>query len=241
VIRNYRQNPIGDATLLFLGVAGVVLAIILDAIAYRKLSSGGKTTVKGIVLSLLCGALMGFFYEFVARTMPKNVADWGRTDYAGLLTPYTALVLFALGLFVSSFVFNTLVMIKPFSGPPVPLGDYVRKGSPRLHIVGILGGMIWGTGMSLNIIASGAAGPAISYGLGQGATMIAAFWGVFIWREFKAAPRGTNKLLTAMFVCFLVGLGLIVYANAASKGKAETPAAVPATQAMLVGTGVNHG
>ena len=67
--------------------------------------------------------------------------------------------------------------------------------------------------MSFNIIASGAAGPAISYSLGQGATMIAALWGVFIWKEFKGAPKGTNLLLGFMFGFFIIGLGLIIMAR----------------------------
>ena len=82
-----------------------------------------------------------------------------------------------------------------------------------MHLTGILGGIIWNIGMSFSIIASGQAGFAISYGLGQGATMVAALWGVFVWKEFAGAPRGTNKLLTAMFVSFIVGLSLIVYAR----------------------------
>ena len=104
----------------------------------------------------------------------------------------------------------------PFTGKPVPLMDYFTKGNARLHIVGILGGMIWGVGMSFAIVAGDKAGYAISYGLGQGATMVAALWGVFIWREFQTAKPGTNRLLALMFLMFVVGLSLIVYANAAS-------------------------
>jgi glucose uptake protein len=103
-------------------------------------------------------------------------------------------------------------MKKPFVGQPVSFSDYF-KGSFATHLVGILGGIIWGIGMSFNIIASGRAGFAISYGLGQGATMIAAFWGVFIWKEFRDAPPGTSKLIAAMFGCFLVGLALIILAR----------------------------
>ena len=108
---------------------------------------------------------------------------------------------------------NTIVMMKPFVGEPVPFGDYFTKGNARLHLVGILGGMIWGVGMSLAIISGDAAGYAISYGLGQGATMVAAMWGVFIWKEFQTARPGTNNLLALMFALFVVGLALIVYAN----------------------------
>ena len=106
-------------------------------------------------------------------------------------------------------------MFKPFSGNKVAPLDYFKKGNTKLHLVGILGGIIWSIGMSFSIIASGEAGFAISYGLGQGATMVAAFWGVFIWKEFKDAPKGTNKLLTMMFACFIIGLSLIIAARIA--------------------------
>jgi len=122
---------------------------------------------------------------------------------------------FSVGLLLSNFVWNTLVMKRPFVGDPVPFGDYVSRGSVRLHAIGILGGIVWGVGMSLSILASGVAGFAISYGLGQGATLVAALWGVFVWREFDAAPPGTNPLLAAMFGSFVIGLALIVFARIA--------------------------
>jgi glucose uptake protein len=104
-------------------------------------------------------------------------------------------------------------MVRPFSGEKVAPLDYFKKGNTKLHLIGILGGAIWGLGMSFSIIASGIAGFAISYGLGQGATMVAAFWGVFIWKEFKDAPEGTNKLITAMFIFFIIGLSAIISAR----------------------------
>ena len=214
VITTYRVDPSGNAAILFLGVGCVAMAVILDALAYKKLpSQGQKTTMKGMVLSVLCGVLMGFFYRWVANSMPSNLADLALPAEAGKLTPYTALVLFALGLFASNFVFNTIVMVKPFAGEPVPLTDYFKKGNPRLHLVGIIGGIIWSVGMSFSILAGDSAGYAISYGLGQGATMIAALWGVFIWKEFKTAPAGTNKLLALMFIFFIVGLTLVITAR----------------------------
>jgi glucose uptake protein len=214
VFMSYREDPSGNPTLLFTGVACVAAAIILDALAYRRLPSAGqKTTAKGIVLSVLCGVLMSQFFVFVQKSMPKPLAEISDAAMAGKLTPYTALVFFALGLFLSSFVFNSLVMMRPFVGEPVPFGDYFRKGNPWLHAVGIVGGMIWGVGMSFAILAGDRAGYAISYGLGQGATMVAALWGVFVWREFKTARSGTSGLLALMFALFIVGLSLIVRAN----------------------------
>lgn len=212
VITNYIGKPDGDPLLLFLGVAFVAIAIIIDAIAYGKLPSedGDKSKkMKGLVLSIIAGIAMGFFYRFVVDSM---VTDFVNPE-VGKLTPYSALVLFSAGLLVSNIIFVTAIMYKPFTGEKVAPLDYFKKGNPKLHFVGIFGGMIWSLGMSLSIIASGAAGPAISYGLGQGATMVAAFWGVYIWKEFKNAPKGTSKLLNIMFVCFIVGLALIIAAK----------------------------
>jgi glucose uptake protein len=210
VVTNYVKMPIGNPVILFLGVAGVVVAIIVDALAYKKLpSESQKTTAKGMLISVAAGVLMGFFYRFVVASMATDFAS----PEAGKLTPYTAVVFFSLGLLLSNFVWNSIVMVKPFVGDPVPFGDYFTKGNLRLHLIGILGGIIWNVGMSFSIMASGAAGPSISYGLGQGATMIAAFWGVFIWKEFNEAPAGTNKLLTLMFAFYLIGLVLIITAR----------------------------
>jgi glucose uptake protein len=209
VVLNYVADPVGNAALLFGGVALVVVAILLDAVAYRKLPGGAAgVSTKGLVLSVACGVLMGFFYRFVAAAMYPNFTQ----PEPGKVGPYAAVLVFSVGIFLSNFIINTFVMKKPFVGTPVSYGDYF-KGSLGTHLTGILGGMIWGVGMSFNIIASGRAGFAISYGLGQGATMVAALWGVFIWKEFRAAPAGTSKLIAAMFACFVVGLALIILAR----------------------------
>jgi glucose uptake protein len=209
VVVYYVATPLGNPVILFIGVALVAVAILLDAIAYRK-HSGGKvsSTTKGIVISILGGILMGFFYRFVAASMVTDFA----VPEAGKLTPYTASVIFALGLLISNFVWNTFFMYKPVSGERATYIDYIKKGSPKLHMIGILGGMIWSLGMTFSIIASEQAGYAISYGLGQGATLIAALWGVFIWKEFGKA-EGLKGLLVAMFLFFLTGLGLIIAAR----------------------------
>jgi glucose uptake protein len=206
VVVNYLANPLGNPTLLFGGVLLVAAAIVLDAAAYRSLPDQGKgVSAKGLVLAILCGILMGFFYRFVASAMSTNF----ETLESGKLSPYTAVFFFALGLFLSNFVFNTWIMKKPFVDSPVAIGEYF-KGSLKIHSIGILGGLIWGLGMMLSILASGQAGFAISYGLGQGATMVAAIWGVFIWKEFAGASKKVNQMLVLMFLCYLVGLVLII-------------------------------
>jgi glucose uptake protein len=210
VITTYIAKPEGNVPMLALGVGCVMIAIVLDALAYKGLAAAGKKApMKGIILSVVAGSLMGWFYSFVAQAM-------GRIDAAtlvleaGKLGPYTAIVLFSAGVLASNFLWNSIAMARPFSGESVSYGDYFTKGNARLHFIGILGGMIWNVGMSFSIIASSAAGPALSYGLGQGATMVGALWGVFIWEEFKDAPRGTGRLLAAMFLLYLIGVGVLI-------------------------------
>jgi glucose uptake protein len=207
VIVNYLgESNHGNSALLFSGVTLVALAIIMDALAYRKLSASGGATSRGILLSLLAGFAMGFFYRFVADSMFK---DFNNPE-AGLLSPYTAVFIFSLGILISNFLWNTIFMYKPFKGEPVKYSMYFKMGSFKLHMIGLLGGIIWCIGMSFNIVASGKAGTAVAYGLGQGATLVSAIWGVFIWKEFARAPKGTNALLAAMFVLFVAGLSLII-------------------------------
>lgn len=210
VFVNYLGAEKGDPLLLFSGVALVMLAIILNAIAYKRKSAGGNAvSSKGIILSVVAGVLMSFFYRFIAASM--DVENFVSPS-AGKMTPYTAVFIFSCGILLSNFLFNTLLMKRPFEGSPVSYADYF-KGKAGTHFVGILGGLIWGLGNSFNLIAAGKAGPAISYGLGQGATLVAALWGVFIWKEFKGSESRTNSLITAMFIFFLIGIGLIIYAG----------------------------
>jgi glucose uptake protein len=184
--------------------------ILLDALAYKRLAGAGqKAPVKGIVSAIASGVIMGCFYKYVVQAMGQ-IDPVAKTLEAGKLSPYTAIVVFSAGMSFSSFLWNSLMMIKPLTGPPVPFGDYLTKGNVRLHLVGILGGMIWNVGMSFSILASGAAGAALSYGLAQGATMIGACWGVFIWKEFRGAPKGTNGLLAAMFMFYVIGLAILI-------------------------------
>jgi glucose uptake protein len=209
VIINYVYAPQGNPSLLFAGVALIVLAIIIDAVAYKKHSiSLKKVSGKGITLSISAGILMALFYRFVASSM----ATVFETPEAGKLTPYSAIFFFSIGVLVSNFIFNYLIMKRPFEGIPLTFKDY-KMGSFAAHLNGVMGGVIWNIGMSMSILASGKAGFAISYGLGQGATLIAALWGVFIWKEFKGASKSVNTLILMMFLAYLAGLALLVYAG----------------------------
>lgn len=202
-VLNYLVTPKGNPWLLFGGVALVVIAIIFDALAYRKLLGGGKASSRGIILSVLCGIGMGLFYPLVAKALTGS----------GHMEPYTVALIFAVGALVSTFPFNFAFMRRPVTGDPVRMRDYFR-GTGALHLWGIVGGLIWGVGTTFNFVASYAqmVGPAASYALGQGATMISAFWGVFIWKEFKGAGREAKLLLVLMFAFFILGLVAVALA-----------------------------
>jgi glucose uptake protein len=222
VLVNYLAQPIGNPILLFLGVALVTAAIVVDAIAYRQLpgqTKGGGT--KGILLSVICGILMGLFYFCVANGMSEKLD----VLEPGKLSPYTAMVLFSLGVVAGHFLCNLSLMINWLTGTELTRPEYF-KGAAKDHVWGILGGCIWAIGMTFNVVAAGEAGFAISYGLGQGATMVAALWGVFIWREFREASLQTNRLLIAMFAAFVLGLVLIILARVVGAGSSETTAAL---------------
>ena len=202
-VASYVQSPRGNATLLAGGVLLVVAAMLLSAMAYSRLPRPkGEGWGKGVLFAVVAGCLMGFFYPELSRAISPGFRT-GQID-PGTLTPYTALALFAVGLLSSNVVVNTIFLM----AAGLSYRDYFR-GSARLHSLGVAGGMIWMLALSLNILASGVAGPAVSYALGQGATLVAAIWGVFIWKEFSAAPAGTATVLGCMFSAYSGGLLLI--------------------------------
>jgi glucose uptake protein len=210
VALNYWSRPEGNAVLLFLGVALIAVAIVLDALAYRRLPGQSRgLSSKGLILSVLCGLLMGSFYWFVAWSMSKDPL----LLESGKLGPYAAVCLFACGVLGSNLIFNQVLMARPFEGPPVTWSDYFA-GTARQHLLGLAGGAIWALGMICNLLAAGKTSPAVSYGLGQGATMVAALWGVLVWREFRLASRGVRVLLALMFVAYIGGLSLVTFTKA---------------------------
>lgn len=206
VVWNYILRPQGNAFLLFAGALLVVGAIIVDALAYRAKYEVDEEvaesfSLKGLLLSLISGVLMGSFYPLVEMS---RVSDIG-------LGPYAVAVFFALGVFFSTFVFNVYFMNLPVEGEPVGFGDYF-KGSLSNHALGLLGGILWGVGAITNFAAASSTvnvGPAVSYAMGQGATMISALWGVLVWKEFAGAETRVKILLTLMFVLFGAGLAMV--------------------------------
>jgi glucose uptake protein len=204
-ISSYILSPNGNPAMLFGGIALVVAAIVFDAAAYRLRETERRSlSVRGVVISLVAGLLMGSFYPFVSRAMTGT----------GAAGPYATALVFVFGVAICAIPFNFLLMRKPLDGSsPLAFAEYTA--APRAwHLWGILGGAIWCTGGIFNFASSRAhtVGPAVSYSIGQGATMISAAWGVFVWKEFAAAPHRSKTFLTWMFILFLCGLSAIALA-----------------------------
>lgn len=206
----FRLGASPDNDLLLLaGSLIIALAIYLSMLTYKKLVQGKqKTTLKGILLSVVAGVLIAFFYGLVVNGIDPAYVEGG----GGNLTPYSGAFFFALGAFVSTFIFNPLFMRWPVQGAPVKMHAYF-KGSMKTHSYGLLGGCIWMCGMVVSFMSVGAAGPAISYALSNAAPVVAILWGVLIWKEFDDAPNGTGRILWSMFLLFLIGLVVITLAK----------------------------
>jgi glucose uptake protein len=205
VLLNFIISPKGNSLLLFGGGLLVVAAIVLNAMAYRRREVEQRAlSVRGLRISIACGILMGCFYPFIAKA----------TTGEHSLGPYAVAFIFAVGIALCAIPLNYLFMRHPLTGSsPVSMKDYFASRR-SWHLWGTIGGLIWCTGTTLNFVASHAQiiGPAVSYAIGQGATMVSAIWGVLIWREFAQAPRNAKKLIPLMFVCFITGLGAIAVA-----------------------------
>lgn len=204
-VSSYFVSPAGNPLLLFGGVALVALAIVMDAAAYKKREASARAmTTRGIVLCLVAGLLMGSFYPLVVRAMTTR-PECG---------PYAVAFFFAIGVLISTVPAILLLMARPLDGKPPVNGKDYWKAPTGWHLAGVLGGAIWCLGAVSNFVASGAhlIGPAVSYSIGQGATMVSACWGVFVWREFAGAPRAAHLLLVLMFVLFIAGLGAVALA-----------------------------
>jgi glucose uptake protein len=199
----------GNSLLLWIGVAAIIVAILICGKAYKYLSKKeSDDPKKGIGLSILAGLVIMFFYGLVVKSLDPAYVTGGE----GLLTPYTGVFFFGVGILISTPVFNTFAMNHPVEGGRVTMKDWL-SGDMKTHLIGVLGGFIWMAGMVISFMGAGKANPAIAYALSNAAPVVAMIWGVFVWKEFKNAPRVTNGLITSMFTLFVVGLVVITLSN----------------------------
>ena len=203
VVSSYALQSRGSVGLLAAGVVCAVIAVIMDGKAYGSLASAGRSVSrKSIITCVVSGVLMGLWAPFVAHAMTT-----GNT-----LGPYSIAVFLTLGALLSCSIWNVYFMKKPLVGEPVDFSGYFR-GPMSGHLLGVLGGVIWGTGMVFNLVAASFTGVAISYAIGQSAPMVAALWGVLAWKEFDGAGNKAKIYLGLMFVFYCFAILLVAKAN----------------------------
>ncbi|PYY08210.1 MAG: multidrug DMT transporter permease [Acidobacteria bacterium] len=203
VVLSYALQPKGNAGLLAAGVACALIAVILDGKAYGSLRSAGRTvTKKSLITCLVSGVLMGLWAPFMTHAMTR-----GNT-----LGPYSAAVFLTLGALLSCFIWNIYFMKQPLVGEPVGFSGFFHAPASG-HLLGILGGFIWGLGTVFNLVAASFTGVAISYAIGQSAPMVAALWGILAWREFEGSAGRAKLYLTLMFIFYGLAILLVARAN----------------------------
>ena len=206
VVSSYVLQPKGNPFLLAAGVASAIIAVVLDGKAYGSLQqSASSLSRKSIIVSIVSGILMGLWAPFVTHAMTQGHP----------LGPYSVGVFFTLGALLSCFLWNVYFMKKPLVGSPVNFRDFFH-GPASGHLLGVLGGVIWGTGTVFNLVAANFTGVAISYAIGQSAPMVAALWGVLAWQEFQAANRRAKTFLTLMFVFYILAILIVAKASTTS-------------------------
>ncbi len=202
-ILTYIVDRTGNPAMLFAGVGLAIVAILADSLAYKELSGGKvQVTKRGLWISIISGILMGSWSPLTAASMADGV---------GQLTPFTSTVVFAFATLVSTIFFNIYFMQKPLIGDPVSFEGYLQ-GKPSWHALGIAGGFIWTIGTAANLVAGREAGFAVSYAMGQSAPMVAAAWGVFVWKEFEGASSKAKTYLALMFVFYASAIAVIANA-----------------------------
>jgi glucose uptake protein len=196
VIGSYIITPKGNPVLLFVGVALVLAGVITNSLAYRAAAaSRQKVSKAGLWVCLSAGVLFSFFGPLLAKAQTS----------AHPLAPYGLEFLFTLGALVSTIPVMIYFMAHPVEGTPVTLADY-KKGSAGAHFAGLFGGFLWGLGTTLTFVPMAKVGTALAYAIGQSNPLVAALWGVFVWREFKGAPTRSHVLVAFMFILYLAGL-----------------------------------
>jgi glucose uptake protein len=203
VISSFAIQMKGNAPLLAAGVVCALIAVVLDGKAYGSLAIAGRSvSKKSIIVCVVSGVLMGLWAPFVARAM----------THGNTLGPYSIAVFLTLGALLSCLIWNIYFMKHPLVGEPINFSGFFSAPLSG-HVLGLLGGLIWGTGMVFNLVAASFTGVAISYAIGQSAPMVAALWGVLAWKEFAGAPAKAKTYLVLMFVFYCLGILLVAKAN----------------------------
>ena len=217
LVLNFLGNEDANRIFLLAGAALVIVAVVLASMAFSEHSTAklleamraGKTkstkkviSWKAVILCFFGGIVLGSFFPLIVL---------GQTGENGL-GPYSIGWVFAMGVLVSTFVFNLFFMNLPVQGRAIDMTDFF-KARFSLHLKGLIGGILMYVAVIAAFVAARAEGaahvqPFISYGLGQIGIVIAALWGILRWKEFADASPKVKSELGFMLVLLVVGIGL---------------------------------
>jgi glucose uptake protein len=186
----------------------------LKILQHEALARAGKTkstkrpsSLKAILLALIGGSLMGTIAPLLLRAQDPD-------DGVG---PYSLLFLFAVGVIGSTFVLNLFFMNLPVEGDPLEIADYIRTPIKN-HFLGALGGAVWALGAAAIFVAKTPKGDihpnvVLAALLSHAAPIVAALWGLLIWKEFKGGDSRAKALAGIMIVLFAGGLAFFSFAT----------------------------
>ena len=218
----YATGPGVSPAFLFGGCGLLALAVILNCSAFSRLgvlkhenqaragtakSTRRPSSIQGMVLAMLGGVLMGCFSPLLGKA---QVAEIG-------LGPYSLMVLFGLGVLASTFVLNLFFMNLPIEGDPLEFRDYF-VGSIWPHAMGAIGGGLWALGATVALVAATPRGdthlPQMTVDLlSQSAPLLAALFGLLVWREYKGGDPRVKLTTVLMLLIFAGGVAAISLAS----------------------------
>lgn len=201
-VLSYILQPKGNIVFLGMGVLCALIAVIFDGKAFGSLTAARSVSRKSIIICIVSGVLMGLWNPFVAYGATRGNA----------LTPYSSCFFLTLGALLSCFIWNIYFMKKPLVGEPVNFGGFFSAPGSG-HLLGFIGGVVWGIGTVFNVVAGKSTSFAISYAIGQSAPMVGALWGIFAWKEFAGAGSRAKAYLTLMFIFYGLAIFLVARAN----------------------------
>ncbi|MCU1259435.1 MAG: putative integral rane protein [Bryobacterales bacterium] len=218
VILAFIFRPQGNSAVLFAGAAIILVALVTAIYAFRyyrlsqvdELVKTGKVkstrrrvSLKGVFVALVSGLFLGGFLPLLEKSQATDAG----------LGPYGETFVFAAGIMLSTILYNLFFMNLPVSGQPLEIIDYF-KSPLRQHLMGLLGGVLWCSGMLLLLVGGRAEGtaalsPAAIFGISQSSTVIAALCGLLLWKEFAAADLRVRAMTFVMIVLFTCGLAML--------------------------------
>jgi glucose uptake protein len=219
---SYATGPGVNPAFLFGGCALLALAVILNCSAFSRLgvlkhenqaragtakSTRRPSSMQGIILAMLGGGLMGTFPPLLAKAQIVEIG----------LGPYSLMAIFGVGVLFSTFVFNLFFMNLPIEGDPLEFTAYL-KGSMRQHAMGAIGGGLWALGATAALVTTTPKGdthlPQATLDLlSQSAPLLAALFGLLVWREYKGGDLRVKLSAVLMLLLFAGGVAAISLAS----------------------------